>query len=381
MQYKNKLIRNTILCYLPIVILFALIRMLSAFGLLNFLGEWGDYVLTIVIQIGLLFTISIFVFSKLNKTKPKDTFNFFGYRKINWKGVLLAIAIGVVVYLLNVFITTFFNAFLSALGYQFSSGSAVTSYPVWLLFINLLMTAVLPGICEETAHRGLLLKGLSPLGRKTAIILSALLFGLLHLNIEQFFYATLIGLLLGYITTISENIIPAMIIHFMNNAMSVVMGFSSFHKLGLEIGFNYINSWLQSSPLLGMLFVILLIAGLGYLLKFLIKLLFRQTTVNQMAKMQEEIIKQYEKENYLKEAESLANGEEVAPRNNVISFEEFDRLYQNKNKELGYSNDYYENLRKDNVPFKFDKITKIMVVTTVVIVSVITLFTFIWGIL
>lgn len=44
MSFRNKLVRITMICYMPIVIAFALIRMLSAFGLLNFLGSTADYV-------------------------------------------------------------------------------------------------------------------------------------------------------------------------------------------------------------------------------------------------------------------------------------------------------------------------------------------------
>ena len=83
MSYRNKIIRNTLYCYMPIVIMFAVIRMLSAFGLLDFLGTTADYILTIFIQVGLLFTLSIIVFTKSNKVKFKDTFSFFKFKKIN----------------------------------------------------------------------------------------------------------------------------------------------------------------------------------------------------------------------------------------------------------------------------------------------------------
>ena len=229
MDYKNKLVRNVLYCYLPIVVLFVVIRALSAFGVFSFLGAQASNVLTIVIQIGLLFSTSIFIFAVTRKSKVSQVFKFYGFRRINWKAILLSIAIGVVVYFLNIIISTFFNSFISMLGYRSagSGGSDGASYPVWLLFVNIFMTAVLPAICEETAHRGMLLKGLGPLGQKWAIIISSVLFGLLHLNIEQVFYATLIGFLLGYISTICENIYPAIIIHFMNNFLSVFMNFSS----------------------------------------------------------------------------------------------------------------------------------------------------------
>lgn len=380
MSFRNKLVRITMICYMPIVIAFALIRMLSAFGLLNFLGSTADYVLTVVIQVGLLFLLSIFLFKGLTKEKLKDVFSFCRFKKINWKAILISIAIGLVVYLLNVLITTFFNAFLSALGYQFSSGGAMTSYPVWLLFVNILMTAILPAICEETTHRGLLLNGLTGMGQKKALILSSVLFGLLHLNIEQVFYATLIGLLVGYITCITNSIYPAMIIHFMNNATSVLMGFSSFHKLGLEIGFTYLNSWLTNSPILGLLFMIILIVAMLFLLKFLIKLLFKCTMLKRMSDLEQVIVNQLEKEKYLKEIEQATEGE-VKIESENISEADFERVYLKYNDKFFNGNSIDDKLNNDKQPFKLDKITKIMIITTLAIVSILTVFTFIWGLL
>ena len=63
MSVKNKVVRSTLICYLLIAVVFVAIRTLSAFGLLNFLGAWADYVFNIVVQIGLLLCVSIFLFS------------------------------------------------------------------------------------------------------------------------------------------------------------------------------------------------------------------------------------------------------------------------------------------------------------------------------
>lgn len=381
MSFRNKIVRYTLCCYLPIVVAFVLVRMLSAFGLFNFLGTTADYVLTILIQIGLLFCLSIFMFAGLSKSKLKDVFSFFKFKKINWKSILIAIAIGIIVYLLNVLITTFFNAFLSAFGYRFSNGGGLTSYPVWLLIVNLVMTAVLPAICEETAHRGLLLNGLSGLGQKKAVILSSLLFGLLHLNIEQVFYATLIGLLVAYLTCITGSIFPAMIVHFMNNAMSVFMGFSSFHKLGFEIGFTYLNSWLTQTPVLGMLFMIVLILALFFLLKFLIKLLFKHTTCQRMADMEKQIVSQFEKEKYLIELAEAKKGNDVTIDLANMSEQDFERIYLEQNERFFASSKIEHKLSYDRQPFKFNEISKIILRTIFAIVTIITFFTFIWGIL
>ena len=107
-----------------------------------------------------------------------------------------------------------FNVILQFFGYNFSSSSQGGSYPFYMLIVNVIFTAILPGLCEEVAHRGLVLQGLSPLGWKKAVIISGLLFGLMHMNIEQFFYATIIGLFVGWLSVGCGSIFPAIIVPF-----------------------------------------------------------------------------------------------------------------------------------------------------------------------
>lgn len=97
-------------------------------------------------------------------------------------------------------------------------------FPNWATFLIQLNTvAILPAICEEFLHRGVLLNGLKEIGIKKAILISSLMFGLLHFNINQFFYATILGMLMALVSVVSKSIYPAMIIHFTNNAISVYL--------------------------------------------------------------------------------------------------------------------------------------------------------------
>ncbi len=380
MSIKNKLTRSVLYCYLPIVVLFAVLRMLSTFGVFSFLGKTGSYIINAFIQIGLLFTVSVFLFSFLQKNKIKDTFNFYGYRKMSFKAVLISVLIGIIIYVLNIFVASFFNNILSLFGYKFQSSSILKSYPVWLLFVNIFITAVLPAVCEETAHRGMLLKGLSPLGRKKAIIISAILFGLLHMNIEQFFYATIIGVVLGYISTVCETIYPAIIIHFMNNAISVFMGFSQVNNLGFDFLFTWINNSLVNNPVLGFIFMLLFISLLLISLKYLIKLLFKNTSFKRMSKLQEELFKVFAREAYLRELEDMANGK-ITQNVATISFEDFDKLYKSKSIDIGQISQIENQYLYNNEMYKMDKVTKILLIAVFLLSGMITFFTFIWGIL
>jgi sodium transport system permease protein len=91
----------------------------------------------------------------------------------------------------------------------------------------LLLLAVVPAICEEVAFRGFILSGLRSRYRAwSAIVLSALLFGLLHVLLslfQQLFNATLLGLVLGLLAIRTRSLWPGVLFHATNNGLAVLM--------------------------------------------------------------------------------------------------------------------------------------------------------------
>ena len=83
-------------------------------------------------------------------------------------------------------------------------------------------TAVMPALCEEFAMRCCGLGLLKKHGKAFGVVAISIVFGLMHGNIIQFVFATLIGLILGYVTIKTNSIVPAVLIHLFNNSMSVV---------------------------------------------------------------------------------------------------------------------------------------------------------------
>ena len=62
---------------------------------------------------------------------------------------------------------------------------------------------------------------------RSAILLSALMFGFLHVLLslfQQLFNATLLGIVLGLLAVRSRSILPGIVFHFLNNAMAVALG-------------------------------------------------------------------------------------------------------------------------------------------------------------
>lgn len=94
------------------------------------------------------------------------------------------------------------------------TGSAV------VLFVQL---TVLAPIFEEFWCRGLIIESLRPYGNGFAIFVSALLFGIIHANFAQFFYATALGIFLGYIYVSTGSLVTTTVMHAMFNSVSGVM--------------------------------------------------------------------------------------------------------------------------------------------------------------
>ena len=158
------------------------------------------------------------------KKKPKEVFSEFGYKKISAKTVLICFGIGLLAFIINIFISNFFATILRYLGYnpQYSSSGGYSYDTIPKFLFGVLSVAILPAMCEEFVHRGMILGGTSKaIGYKKAIILSSVLFGLMHLNISQVFYATILGLLMGLVATMTRSIWPAVILHFTNNFVNV----------------------------------------------------------------------------------------------------------------------------------------------------------------
>lgn len=89
------------------------------------------------------------------------------------------------------------------------------------LVLSILTTAIIPGFVEELLFRGVILTNLLPYGKSPAILISAVLFGLMHQNPAQMFYATMAGVVLGLVYVRTRSIWGGVLIHFMNNLFSV----------------------------------------------------------------------------------------------------------------------------------------------------------------
>ena len=118
----------------------------------------------------------------------------------------------------------------------------------------LLVTMIGAPVFEELIFRKFLIDRLLPFGERTAVIFTALLFGMAHQNAMQFFLAFFVGLVFAIVYIRTGNILYTMLLHFMINT------FASLDTIGCMIfGDVFDTIWLIAAG-------VLILAGLVTLL-------------------------------------------------------------------------------------------------------------------
>ena len=91
--------------------------------------------------------------------------------------------------------------------------------------VGILSVALVAPVLEECLFRGAIEGHLLTLWKGkpwAAILVSGLVFGLVHINPAQVLYASLIGIVLGWLRWRTGSIVPGIIAHILNNSVSVI---------------------------------------------------------------------------------------------------------------------------------------------------------------
>lgn len=124
-----------------------------------------------------------------------------------------------------IFASAYINSWLAAI-FSLADEIMPEDTPTTLVgFLLLTFTiAIVPAVCEEFLFRRTILRALLPYGEGFAIISSAIMFGIMHQHILQVFYATMAGIVLGFIYAKTRSYLCVFLIHFTNNFISVIQG-------------------------------------------------------------------------------------------------------------------------------------------------------------
>ena len=161
-----------------------------------------------------------------------------------------------------------------------SLSSLFTEYPVWICVI---VIAGIPCIVEEVIFRGALYQSYRSAGIIKAGIITAILFGFFHLNINQMSYAVVLGVLFIALNEITGSILSSMIVHFVINGTSVWLSSKTYSVAG-NLTVDTANSMISSELMilvLGFMSLVSLVI-LGVILYVIVCLEKRQEEVKKI---------------------------------------------------------------------------------------------------
>jgi membrane protease YdiL (CAAX protease family) len=132
------------------------------------------------------------------------------------------------------------------------------------LLVNLIMIAMLAAVGEELIFRGILVRLFRDWTGNVhlSVIIPAFLFSALHLQFYGFFGRFALGIILGYLFVWSGSLWVPVIVHFLNNAMAVIVSFLDQRGIistDLESFGSSNNVFVITGSLLMMIFTLIII--------------------------------------------------------------------------------------------------------------------------
>lgn len=165
--------------------------------------------------IGSILYFIVFIIYKLIRKHP------FEFKSVELHKILFMICLGLVANAIITVVLALIIEFVPASwvnSLDESTNAALMSDSVFMLFIG---TGILVPILEELVFRYGMCGVLARSNAKVGLIVSSIMFGIMHGNIIQGTYAAILGLFLGYIYLKTNNIWYSSFIHMALNSSSV----------------------------------------------------------------------------------------------------------------------------------------------------------------
>ncbi|KXG74617.1 type II CAAX endopeptidase family protein [Thermotalea metallivorans] len=265
----------------------------------------GSYVQYREIKSGLMITEYILVllpailYIKMKRESLREVLRF---NSISIKHGFLIVCITILSYPVALFFNLIAMTILSTLGKlerpPIPTADSFQEYVVLMLII-----AASAGICEEVFFRGLLMKGYERLGKENAIVLTAVLFGVFHFNLQNLLGPIVLGLIFGYLVCRTDSIFAGIVGHMTNNGLAVTLGFL-LNMLNRKLAGGDFAMGQQGMPDALQLAAATVIVGMGAVLSggvayMLLRVIIKDTEGSQHSKEEERLM------------DEEANGEET----------------------------------------------------------------------
>lgn len=217
-----------------------------------FNSPWTDTLVQYLFLIGIAYIPAYLLVCLLPRDRQEP-------RKLSGKDILVSLVMAMGLgYVFNLIGTGINFQIGSLVGKSIDEMNPVTSMMDQFTPSMILYTCIVGPVMEEVLCRGFLLKRARVFGDWTAVVFTAVVFGLMHGNIAQFLYATVLGLIFGYIAVKTNSIRYTVLIHMIINSYN--MAFSWGETVLMDAGMDFMLVPYTIAILFNM--VVLMVSGL-----------------------------------------------------------------------------------------------------------------------
>lgn len=166
--------------------------------------------LSSVVQYAVAFPIFYKAIKSVPKQEPAAT-------RISIKSLLKYLTVCMLFVYIGNYISNFLLTRIGSLMGRMPENQLDSMLDATSIYVSLLVVGLVGPIFEELIFRKLFIDRLTPYGDAVCVFFPALIFGLFHGNLYQFFYAFLIGAMLSYVYTKTGKIVYSIVIHMFIN--------------------------------------------------------------------------------------------------------------------------------------------------------------------
>lgn len=163
----------------------------------------------------LLYLVPVLLYMACKRVRPGDWMPF---RKIKLSAFFMLVLFSFLLMPLVTFINLCSMMFVANQVTEISAGLQQNS-----VLFNLVLMAVIPAVSEEFMFRGIFYHAYREKGVLMGALASGIVFGLLHLNFNQFSYALVLGIILCLVVEATGSIFGSMTVHFVINGWNVLL--------------------------------------------------------------------------------------------------------------------------------------------------------------
>ena len=207
--------------------IFASIILLLIANSLNI--EFEEFAEELYVNIPFLMVSQLAFFLIFNKYS-KNYHNAFAL-KLNAPGktnTLICIVIAILCLFGFSFLSSCFEALGEVVGIPASESFYYEMNSVWLLLLSIICFAIVPAVLEELIFRGIIFQGLKGKGLWPAMLLTSLLFALIHGSASQLLYPFVASMVMCYVVYKTNSLFSSIIIHAVSNTISILLVYLNF---------------------------------------------------------------------------------------------------------------------------------------------------------